>query len=441
MKTKYADRLEKVRKARSLNDVISIVQDIAKDVARHKKITAQVATAATKNVETEELTVDHTATGPSKLKRPGGKKTKIKVGQRMAGIKLEEFKAPPVKEILEHSSLLHELHENQHALEAAEAMIRQSFSRAAKQGVALKGLAALRKEVDNTLLDAMEMLQMIGSKHLPPVMANLSSALFDFILEHIRKDRYDDINQHIFVVMHETEDTAAPVPKTKGPSKIKVAPEFQFSAHFVIENLETMHGFRFPKYDLVITGIVDRGLKMRFFLNGLPDFKPPGKYPIGAEIADENDLYTRATMLLAHNDVVTQFDTKPMPLNTKSAKHHGFDKIKDVKKVSVVDDQLRITLQGAATKEKIHRVEVEVRSLLNAAVGNLKRKRSVILPKLVKNSSGENVLQFILVPDLPATPGKKEYDINVTKLNELKDLLDLPDDVVTQIKTALKHRV
>lgn len=446
MKTKHSDRLEKVRKARSLNDVISIVKDIARDVVGHQKLIPKgfAATAAGKKPTEQTLVIDHGGEGPSKLKPKASKPKKIglKPGKPAGqGVKLAEFVAPPIKKIKEHSALIHDLEENAHALDAAEAMIKQAFRSAAKQQMALKGIAALKAEVEDTLSKAYQMLQSIGSKHLPPEMEQLNQSLFDFLIENIPQTKYDDITQHVFVTMHEKDEPAGEV-KPKGPNKIKIASEFTFACYNIIENLKNADGYTFPQYVMVLTGVVDRNGKMRFFLNGLPDFKAPGKYAMGAEVTDDDDMVKRATLLLAHNDIVTQFEQKPMPMNTKEAQTRGFHKIKNVDRAFVISDELHVVVtKGKATPNNIHAIELEVRSLLAEVVGNLKRKRTIIMPKTVKNKAGETVIKFRLVPNLPSSDEKEQYNVNVTKLKELQEILDLPDDVIHEVKKAIKHRV
>lgn len=443
MKTKYADRLEKVRKARSLNDVISIVKDIAKDVVGHKKIITKgmTATAATKPTE-ETLEIDHGGHGPSKLPKKPKKKYGTKPQKPAgAGVKVEEFVAPPVKKIKEQSSLIHDLEENFHSLEAAEAMIKQAFSRATKQATALKGIQALKDEVQGMLDKAYELLQDISLKHLPDQLQELNQSLFDFMIEQIPQTKYEDITQHIFVTMHETDQPAGEA-KAKGPSKIKIASEFSFHCYNVVHNLKTSSDWKFPQYVMALTGVVDKNMKMRFYLNALPDFKAPGKAPLGAEVNDADDLVRRAMLLLAHNDVVTEFDQKPMPLTTQEAEHRGFHRIAGVKSAKVVADELRITvLPGKATQANLQKIELEVRSLLQGVVGNLKRKRTVIMPKVAKNKAGETVIRFRLIPDLPSSGEKQQYHLNVSKLREMQEILDLPDDVAEQIKKVLKEHV
>ena len=45
---------------------------------------------------------------------------------------------------------------------------------------------------------------------------------------------------------------------------------------------------------------------MQYFLNGLPSFKLPGKYPLGKQIDDPNSVRLRIDLLLHHNNLALQ---------------------------------------------------------------------------------------------------------------------------------------
>jgi hypothetical protein len=186
-----------------------------------------------------------------------------------------------------------------------------------------------------------------------------------------------------------------------------------------------------------LTGLVDRKGVIHYFLNALPDFKAPGKFNIGQEVRDDDEMFNRMSMLLAHNDVITELERKPMPLTTKSAKEKGFHSIDGVSEVHVVDDTLRVTVLKSK-QNKLDEFKVEVRNLLRAVIG--RRSKSKVLPRVAKDNKGNTVLVFSLVPDIPDTDEKKDYAINVSKLRDLQHVLGLPEDVIEDVRKAMLHR-
>jgi hypothetical protein len=466
MKAKSAlDTMERIRKARSLNDVVSIVRDIAKNVvAQQKSVTKMgVSLSAGKKIKDETLDIDHTGKKPVRV-RVGSKKKKGSA-PLSSGAKLEGFKAPPAGQVKEHMEVVHQLHDNVKQLEAARALIEQAFSRSAKKDVALKGIDALIKDSTKIVNNAYDMMEEISKKHIPEELEEMNQSLFDFLLEAVPQDKYANIIQGTYVTLRETDSSVAPA--GKGPSKLKMNTDFVFSCYNVLENLEASDGYFFPKYVLVLTGVVDHRTKegkphsvLRYFLNALPDFREPGKYDLGAEVRDEADMMHRASLLLAHNSVVVPFERKPMPLTDSDVKTKGFHGIPNVARAYVDDDQLCVVVKkGKANTANIQKIQTEVMSLLTAVIRTPKKVKeagptgkggtvfksagrgSVILPARPVKEGDNTVLKFSLIPNIPETDAQQKYTVNVAKLKDLQEMLELPDDVMSEVKKALKHHI
>jgi hypothetical protein len=264
----------------------------------------------------------------------------------------------------------------------------------------------------------------------------MNEALQEFLQENLGENQYDDIREEVYVTVKGPDDDDGTV--TKGPKKIKIdinKVDFAFHCYTIIDKLKNSTQFEFEEYCVVLTGMIDRNGTMRYFLNALPDFKTPGKFPIGQEIRTDTELEHRMSMLLAHNDIITELERKPMPLTTKTAKEKGFHSIDGVTAVHVVDDTLRVTVQKGA---KVDVIKAEVRSLLQSILG--RRNKSKVLPREAKDNKGNVVLIFSLIPDIPDSEEKKDYSINVSKLMDLKHVLGLPDDVIDDVKHAMLRR-
>lgn len=458
--SKNADRMEKLRKSRSLNDVVSVIKNIAKDIGRSKNAVARmeaVASATTRKVSTSagerptKIRINHDGTGddikvveqkPSSDEGKKGNRAVFRNKKLSGGVSLKNTKyvAPNIKtaeQIQNKVDVVHDLHENLVELDAAREKIKFQFRGAKNLKVALNGIQALQDELQLTLARAYDLLETIAQKHLPAELQAMNSAVADFIAENIPQTKYDSLESEIYVTVKAPTDEDEGV-KTKGPKKIKIdvdKADFAFHCYTVIENLKNSGNFEFEQYCIVLTGIVDRNLNIRYFLNALPDFKSPGKFPIGQEITDDHEMQVRMSLLLAHNDVVTEIERKPMPLNTKTAKEKGFHAISGVSEVHVVDDTLRVTLEKTGKPDV---VKAEVRSLLTAILG--KRNRAKVLPRATHDKAGNVVLIFSLIPDIPDTEDKRDYDLNLSKLRDLQHVLGLPDDVIDDVKHAMLRR-
>lgn len=461
---KNAERMEKLRKSRSLNDVVTVVKNIAKDIGRSKNLVARMASAATPKARKVSISAgtpskpksikigfdgmgpDIKVDAPTKKTDAGKKENRATFKKKplSSGVKVSKYVAPTMntaEQIQNKVDIVHDLHENLLELDAAQEKIKHQFRGAKNLKVALNGIQALKDELQNTLAKAYDLLEAIAQKHIPDELEEMNEALQEFITENIPETKYNDIREEVYVTVKAPTD-ANEGAVTRGPKKIKIdvnKADFAFHCYTIIDGLKNSEGYEFEEYCIVLTGLVDRNGVMHYFLNALPDFKTPGKFNIGQEIQDDHAMETRLSMLLAHNDVVTELERKPMPLTTKSAKEKGFHSIEGVEAVHVVDDTLRVTIQrGQATPTKIEYIKAEVRSLLNAVIG--KRNKSKVLPRKVKDNKGQIVLVFSLIPDIPDSDERKDYSINVSKLMDLKHVLGLPDDVVDDVKKAMLHR-
>lgn len=457
--TKNADRMDKLRKSRSLNDVVSVIKNIAKDIGRSKNAVARMealASAPTRKTSTSaggdrptKIRIRHDGGGedikiveqePSSEEGKKGNRAVFRQKKLSGGVKVSKYVAPNIKtaeQIQNKVDVVHDLHENLVELDAAREKIKFQFRGARNLKVALNGIQALQDELQLTLARAYDLLETIAKKHMPPELEAMNAAVADFISENIPSTKYDSLENEIYVTVKAPTDEDDGV-KTRGPKKIKIdvdKADFAFHCYTVIENLKNSGNFEFEQYCIVLTGIVDRNLNIRYFLNALPDFKSPGKFPIGQEVTDDHEMQVRMSLLLAHNDVVTEIERKPMPLNTKTAKEKGFHAIDGVSAVHVVDDTLRVTLEKKAKSDV---VKAEVRSLLTAILG--KRNRAKVLPRATHDKEGNVVLIFSLIPDIPDTEDKKDYDLNLSKLRDLQHVLGLPDDVIDDVKHAMLRR-
>ena len=469
---KNAERMEKLRKSRSLNDVVSVIKNIASDIGRSKNSVARmeaVASAETKGRrkvstsagKSRAIKINHDGIGddipiqkresPSDIEKKGNRAVFRKKAPSN-GIKIAKYTAPSVdtaEKVQNKIDIVHDLHENLVELDAAQEKIKHQFRGAKNLKVALAGIQALRDEIQATLTRAYSMIETIAQKHLPEPLSEMNEVLQEYLLENIAENKYEDMREEIFVTVKSVTDANEGV-VTKGPKKIKIdinKADFAFHCYVVIDKLQNSGGYEFDEYCVVLTGVVDRNGVMRYFLNALPDFKAPGKFNIGQEVRDDDELTTRMAMLLAHNDVITELERKPMPLTTETAKQKGFHAIEGVEEVHVVDDSLRVTISKAKSSQaddkhkgrQVDIIKAQVRSLLNAVIS--RRSKSKVVPREAKDNKGRVVLVFSLIPDIPDTEEKKDYSLNVSKLRDLQHVLGLPEDVIEDVKKAMLHRV
>lgn len=386
-------RLEQIKKARSLNDVMSVIDDIAFELKNSQAIVGRLIGSLS-----AEISFDTRNTRP---------RTKV------ADTK---FVAPKAAELQKHIDVVNKLYANVLELDAAEAMVKQAFAGNKKQPAALKAIAELKASVDGSINDAFDALQEIANKHLPSNMTKFVDDLTSYIIDSLDAKTYKDIFRQVYV-------TYDPEDKTL----------LHFSQYIGVEALKTVTGFTFDQYYIVVTGVIDKEGRMTYYVNSFPDFKVPGKYPLGKETPTVDSAKKRVSLLLSHNDFAVTGDKLPMPIDDDRAKNSGLTSIKGVEKATVLNDELIVTLAPTVTSETTaQKILLDIMARLNAIAGTA-RSSKIFTYKLSK-VKGKRTIKFILVPNVD----KSTKHLNLDKLDEAAHLLNLTDTQKKAMRFALQ---
>lgn len=431
-------RMERLRRARSLNDVLSIGKEIEKDITKASNMSKVLGVVQHTSLSAISLKFNR-----DKILELPKKPTKVSVGPKKSksptsgmGHQLAEFKAPPVAQILKHSAVVHSLQENLYELESAAALIRTTFARQKNQGPALKSVSALVKEAKATLEATYNALSFIAQKHLPPEMTLLGEELRSFLIDNLERKNFSNLSTKVYVTAGDTPSAQEKLPhqefggshasklttlskKTRASKekleKEDLARDILFSFYIDIEDLRDASGAVIAHYYVILTGVIGQAGVIRYFLTALPEFRAPGLYNPGMQVQTSEAMIHRLTLLLANNDITSTIEKKPMPINTADAARRGFNNIAGVENVYVADDSLWVVLEpakGAALEKLKDKVIGQVFPLLNRAIGN--HRRSSIKHTLIERDD-DVLLQF----------SKKDTAIEDRHLKYVKKSLDV----------------
>lgn len=396
------DRQDRIRKVRSVNDVLDIVSELEKEISADTKTVKKLLVS----VSSEEIRIDHAAPGRTRKISTKSRRT----GRTFTGT-VKNFKSPSKGEIEKHAKVLQRLYDNAKELDSTEAMLRQSFAGIKNQPDALKAVQNLRKTVDASINTALTALNRVATKHFPSEMEDLRDQLTSFLLDSIPEKNYKDMSFLEYVSLGERS-------------------EIVFSVYVELEQLINSAGYTFDEYFIVLTGVVNSKGDIAYYVNALPEFRVPGKYPLGRQIDNERDMERHVGMLLAHNDVATELDRVPLPFQNDDDKTKTFKAIKGVTDAKVVDDSLMLEVPKTANKLADEKIAKETIALLNQVMRR-KKDAAISWKSVVKGS--KRYLKFILY----FKPGTASKNLNVMKLNEIKDVFDLDEQQMQKLRRGL----
>ena len=425
-------RQSQIRKARSVNDLLNILSDITEEVDQNSKVISglikslssskarRTSYSARRPADLDEIKISHTGKGP--LSIPTTKiRTKAEPATSVLGVKLEKFVVPPLKDIESSLGIVQSLYDNARELESVEALLSQAFAGSKNQPQALKSVKALRAEVDSSTNTALQTLQRIADKHMPTEMRLLNTKIIGFVLDTLDPTTYSNITEIVYVA----------------PGKDKT---LLFSLYLCLHDLKDGDNFTYNEFYIVLTGVI-RGGNINYYLNTLPDFKVPGSYPIGKEVTNEKSAVNRIKLLLSANDVVQEFERRPLGITKTELQTKNVHTIPFVSSAEVKDDAIIVHLKANTPPDKYNAVVTQLLPLLKSVMGITSRSRSVFKSKIVKTrSTGQAAIHFILTPDVRSDE-TQALTMNLVKLAELQKALDLTPEEVHSIKQGLKKHL
>lgn len=390
-------RLETIQKARSVAEVLDVVNSIKYDSHNCFAIVKRVIPSVS-----AEINID----------RSGKSRTVKKARQD------DTFHMPNMAELRKHSDVVTRLYDNVVDLDSAEALVKQAFQGNKKQPAALKAIQELRKEVDLQVRDAFESLQALAEKHLPESMDKMRDLIVSYLIKRVPAKSYSNMSKDEVYVAPDAADKNS----------------IHMCAYIGLEKLKNNDGYVFDEYYFVLTGVISKSGEVQYFLNGLPSFKLPGKYPLGKQIDDPNSVRLRVDLLLHHNNLALQLDKLPMPIDADKAGKIGIHNIRGIEKVDVKDDELLLHFKAGTSEATVNNGIKDVMSRLTALMGMRGKHEYTYKMSTVK---GAPVVRMAILPKMDKKD--KPVALNLHKLDEMSELFDLTDKQKEALRFALQH--
>lgn len=271
--------LDKLQKARSLNDVLGIVDSIKKKIETVGKSTNRLlkglssSKALVISLSANEIELGDIANQP----RPTQSK---KGGMRTV---LDKIKAPSPKDLSDNSSAIEELND---AIEDLNAAIRilssKTFSKMDESKKAIESIKHIIREAGKIKREQLNAMQKLSRNYMPKEHSRQVKILEEIVENSIPDENYTGLSINSFVL---------------SPSKDHI----YFQTFVTVEDLSNAEGFIYENYSYVYTSVLDLNTsELAPHITSLKDPKVPGTFPIGIELDSLKQLKAK---ILAINHI------------------------------------------------------------------------------------------------------------------------------------------
>jgi len=433
-------RLEQIKSARSLNDLLEVVSDIAYEFKNSSVIVQRIIKSLSASTSSTiqrragksapSVTMDRRPprdeTNKTKLATPVARKAGVKADSEFVQDELvmdmrdenitkptnavtdDRYIPPKVADLQKHIAVIHKMYDNAVALDAVEAMLKQTFAGNKKAAAALANIAALKEDHDNTLDDAFEALNVVAEKHLPPKLSSFIDKIEGHLVKIVPGGSYNNMQRQTYVVP-DPEDNSL----------------MHFCEYRSFQHFKDKSGVVYPLYHFIVTGVINEQGMMTMHVNCFPDFKRPGKYPLGQEVKTVEAAVKRIDLLLTHNNFAVNHLKQPLPFDTDRAKSMGLTTVPGVVAALVKNDDLFITHNPDMTEAAKLKMVKTILGLLSAVIGiNKQGKFANHQLFTYKPIVSKNMYKFSLVPNAD----KNDLHFSLQQFEEAAAVLGLKTD-------------
>jgi hypothetical protein len=333
------------------------------------------------------------------------------------------------------------LHESTSDIDAIIASLEHTFAHAKSRDAALNAALKVQKETHKAYGEVASALNAIALNHVPETLTTFAETIQEQLIDLLDSSNYSDIALELYVNANDA---------VKLDTGRKVVP-LEFCYYVVIHDLvlddDSDKSQPISEYCLMLTGVVI-GNTIRYYLNAVPEFLPPGKYPVGKEVKDVKEMTQRLKLLLSIHKIAGTVEHRPMIHTKDSAKVGAIKKFPNVESVDVVDDALVINMLPEHGSDADCQVVIsKVIPILTPIMGSRKSSPTRAMYEIVhvKAKTVKRVKQpaYTSIRFTLVGRSSKVSNVSATKhqLDDLKHALDLSDAETSEIKKILiTHR-
>ena len=379
--------MSSLRKARSVQDILSILSSIRGATAAHAKTVESIYVAATRlkqnRIESAGLEHKHTLTGRS----------------------LSKYKSL-VDRIAKHYKVLDALAVHKIEIGAIEAHLLQN-TQVRKQEDTLTLVMDLNGYVYKNYLKCLRSIHVLASKYQPRQLVTLRAAVEEHIESSLPSSRYSRLSANVFV-------------SATSENNIE---KFVFQQYINIRGLIDDDKYVVDDFYIILSCVLDNNGDATYHATSYKEFKSPGSFPLGEELTSVDEANEMVSALLDKSSVKVQADMVPV------RDVH----ILGVKKVLVEPKKITLELKTGTTPKQINTILTETLPAFYALQGAQGMHKRQLLHRLRTSSKGRATIEFIL------DKSESRAEVVNTKLGELRELFQLSDtdfDLVSKVLTG-----
>jgi hypothetical protein len=377
--------MSSLRKARSAQDILSILSSIRGATKAHAITVESIYLAATRlkqnRIESAGLEHKHTLTGRS----------------------LSKYKSL-VARIAKHHTVLNALAVHKIEIGAIEAHLLQN-TQVRKQESTLTLVMDLNGYVYKNYLRCLRSISVLASKYQPRQLITLRSAVETHIEDSLPSSRYSRLSSNVFV-------------SATSENNIE---KFVFQQYINIRGLIDDDKYVVDDFYIILSCVLDNNGDATYHATSYKEFKSPGSFPLGAELTSIDEANEKVSKLLDDSSVKVKADMAPMKdIN-----------ILGVKRVAVEPKKITLELKSGTTPKQINTILTETLPAFYALQGAHGMHKRQLLHRLRSDSAGRTKIEFIL------DKSESRTEVVDTKLGELRELFQLSDNDFKLVSRAL----
>jgi hypothetical protein len=396
---------QKLNKARSINEVLSIVDLIKTRLKNITKSSEKVLTALASNANKVQISLSAAREMEVGDIAPAAKKSGKSLKSKLD---VNKFKTPSQKDLAQNSSLLVELNESIAELEVALRVIQsKQFAKFDNQRETSAMVRALIKEANATKKEQLDAMSKISKNYTPVAHRKVAKAVKDIANAEFPEENYSSIRVKTFILQPQ-EDT------------------LYYQTFVVVQNLTNKEGYSYEDYSFVLTSVYDMKTgDMEPHLTALKDPKVPGSFPIGNGIDSLSDLKRRMGAIYSIDGVETKGRKLKLKEDTTSVRRRSIAGFADtVKGIRVKDKDLYIRLKKGTPQSKIDQIRNNLIPIFKSIfLPRGTRTKRVQWKQLTGKRSGAPFIVFSL--SRREDTRSREFVSNVTEMAERMNLSPL----------------